>query len=179
MMITDVKIKLVPRAEEKLLAFATVTFDRCFVVRDIKVIQGKTTPFVAMPSRKVTSRCSRCATKNHIQAVFCNECGLRLPDNRSRQDDRGRAMLYADIAHPINALCREKIHFAILKEYDEELKRSKLPGYVPKDDEVGMPDPTPVHGMMAVAAEDGNGGSNRYKEVRKPAAHVAERTGNW
>jgi len=179
MMITDVKIKLVPRAEEKLLAFATVTFDRCFVVRDIKVIQGKTTPFVAMPSRKVTSRCSRCGTKNHIQAVFCNECGLKLPENRSRQDDRGRAMLYADIAHPINALCREKIHYAILKEYDEELKRSKLPGYVPKDDEVGIPDPTPVHGMVAVTTEEDHGNVNEFKTARRIPAKAAERTRGW
>jgi stage V sporulation protein G len=167
MMITDVKIKLVPRAEEKLLAFATVTFDRCFVVRDIKVIQGKATPFVAMPSRKVTSRCSGCGTKNHIQAVFCNECGQRLPENRTRQDDRGRSMLYADIAHPINALCREKIHFAILKEYAEELKRSKQPGYAPREDDADVPDPTPVHGMAAVTTED----SDSYERQSRSNGH--------
>ena len=42
-------------AEGKLLAYVTVTFDHCFVVHNIKVIQGGSGPFVAMPSRKTKS----------------------------------------------------------------------------------------------------------------------------
>ena len=46
-----------PRAGEKRLkAYATLTFDRCFVVRNVKVIEGKNGLFVAMPSRKITRR---------------------------------------------------------------------------------------------------------------------------
>lgn len=48
--ITEVKIHL--RNEEKLKAYATITFDNCFVIRDLKIIQGNTGMFVAMPSRK-------------------------------------------------------------------------------------------------------------------------------
>ncbi len=50
MEITEVRIHL--RNEEKLKAYATITIDKCFVVRDLKIIQGNTGMFVAMPSRK-------------------------------------------------------------------------------------------------------------------------------
>jgi len=52
MNITEVKISPV-NGDEKLKAFATVIFDDCFVVRDLKVISGKKGYFVAMPSRKM------------------------------------------------------------------------------------------------------------------------------
>ena len=132
MVVTEVKIKLVPNSNDKLLAFASITFDRCFVVRDIKIIQGSSSLFVAMPSRKITDRCTRCGCKNHLQALYCNQCGGRLPENRMRVDARGRARLHADIAHPINGRCRQAIQDSILKEYQAEVERSRLPGYVPQ-----------------------------------------------
>jgi len=135
MVVTEVKIKLVSNSDSKLLAFASITFDRCFVVRDIKVIQGTRAIFVAMPSRKITDHCRKCGAKNHLQAQFCNQCGARLPERRLRQDGRGRAKLHADIAHPINVQCRQEIQDAILKGYQEELERSKQPGYVPVPDD--------------------------------------------
>jgi stage V sporulation protein G len=48
--ITEVRITL--RNEEKLKAFASITFDDCFVVRGLKVISGSQGYFVSMPSRK-------------------------------------------------------------------------------------------------------------------------------
>src|SRR5215467_752117 len=50
MEITEVRV--FPMNEDKLKAYATITFDNCFVVRDIKVISGSTGLFVAMPSKK-------------------------------------------------------------------------------------------------------------------------------
>ena len=41
-----------PVNEEKLKAYVTITFDNCFVVRDLKIINGKDGLFVAMPSKK-------------------------------------------------------------------------------------------------------------------------------
>jgi stage V sporulation protein G len=52
MNITEVKISPIS-GDEKLKAFATVTFDDCFLVRDLKIINGKKGFFVAMPSRKM------------------------------------------------------------------------------------------------------------------------------
>ncbi len=48
--ITEVRITL--REEDRLKGFANVTFDNAFVVRGMKIIQGNTGYFVAMPSRK-------------------------------------------------------------------------------------------------------------------------------
>ena len=50
MEITEVKV--FPIQEEKLKAFVSVVFDHCFMVNDIKVIQGRDGLFISMPSRK-------------------------------------------------------------------------------------------------------------------------------
>jgi len=50
MEITEVKV--FPVNEDKLKAYVTIIFDNCFVVRDIKIINGNTGLFVAMPSKK-------------------------------------------------------------------------------------------------------------------------------
>jgi len=50
MEVTETRVFL--RNEERLKAYVTVTFDDCFVVRDLKVIQGNSGLFVSMPSRK-------------------------------------------------------------------------------------------------------------------------------
>lgn len=50
MQITEVKV--FPVEEEKLKAYVTITLDDCFIVRDLKVINGKNGMFVAMPSKK-------------------------------------------------------------------------------------------------------------------------------
>jgi len=46
------EVKVFPVNEEKLKAYATITFDNCFVVRDLKIINGDSSLFVAMPSKK-------------------------------------------------------------------------------------------------------------------------------
>lgn len=51
MEITDIRIRRVT-ADGKLKAYVTVTFDDCFVVHNVKVIEGKNGAFIAMPSRK-------------------------------------------------------------------------------------------------------------------------------
>ncbi len=51
MEITDVRIFL--RDEVKLKAFASITFDDCFRVKGLRVVEGSNGLFVAMPSRKL------------------------------------------------------------------------------------------------------------------------------
>ncbi|HVA50324.1 MAG TPA: SpoVG family protein [Pirellulales bacterium] len=135
MEITEVRIKLVDEAGERLQGFCSVTFDHCFVVRDLKIIDGSNGPFVAMPSRKLTAHCPGCGSKNHLRASYCNQCGQRLKDDRVAKDEDGRAKLYADIAHPINSLCREMIQEAVIRAFREEIERAKLPGYVSSYDD--------------------------------------------
>ncbi|MBI4055190.1 MAG: septation protein SpoVG family protein [Elusimicrobia bacterium] len=50
MTITEVRVHL--RSEEKLKAFVTMTFDDCFVVRNMKIVQGSKGLILCMPSRK-------------------------------------------------------------------------------------------------------------------------------
>lgn len=50
MHITDVKV--FPVREEKLRAFVSIILDDCFMINDIKIIQGKDTLFISMPSRR-------------------------------------------------------------------------------------------------------------------------------
>jgi stage V sporulation protein G len=50
MLITEVKV--FPVNEERLKAYASITIDHCFVIRDLKIIEGIDGLFVAMPSKK-------------------------------------------------------------------------------------------------------------------------------
>ena len=139
MEITEVRIKLMESAEDRLRGFCSITFDDCFVVRDLKIIEGNNGPFVAMPSRKLTSHCDKCRTKNHLRARFCNQCGNRLRSEEIAYDQDGRAKLYADIAHPVNAECREMIQKRVIEELDKEVELSNQPGYSSRyDDDYDM-----------------------------------------
>jgi len=131
MKISEVRVKLIRNKDDRLKAFCSITIDNEFVVRDIKIIQGGTGVFVAMPSRKMSDHCDKCGGKNHLRAKFCNNCGAALSDNRARKDFKGRMKLHADIAHPINAECRERIQERVIAAYKEEVERSKEPGYKP------------------------------------------------
>ena len=54
MQITELRIRKV-EGEGKLRAYVTVTFDDCFVVHNVKIIEGKNGLFIAMPSRKTAN----------------------------------------------------------------------------------------------------------------------------
>ena len=135
MEITEVRVKLMEEPGERLQAFCSITFDDAFVVRDLKIIEGATGPFVAMPSRKLTTHCPQCGCKNHLRAAFCNQCGTRLKEQQATKDDEGRAKLYADIAHPINSACREMIQQRVIHAFAKERDRAEIPGYVSSYDD--------------------------------------------
>ena len=52
MKISDVRIRLVNKEDNKLKAVASMTIDDCFVIHDIKIIEATEGAFIAMPSRK-------------------------------------------------------------------------------------------------------------------------------
>jgi stage V sporulation protein G len=184
--ITEVRIKLMDEPGDRLKAFCSITFDDCFVVRDLKIIEGASGPFVAMPSRKLTSHCPRCGMKNHLRAGFCNQCGAKLEENRAPTDDEGRAKLYADIAHPINSACREMIQEHVIAEYHEEKERAKQPGYVSRYDDfdydyeelprrdrparvdTAHPSPTPHQTQQPQDAPHSAGGPHTKRPTSKP-----------
>ena len=179
MEITEIRIKLMNDPNERLQAFCSLTFDGSFVVRDLKIIQGTKGSFVAMPSRKLTDHCPRCSAKNHLRAQFCNECGVRLHQDRALKSEDGRAKLYADIAHPINSECRETIQEQVLIAYVSELERSKQPGYVCIYDDYGEDNYAQLSEeespMQELSRLHRNGESLHRRdlpELRQPAPHV-------
>lgn len=141
MEITEVRIKLVSDLDDRLRAFCSVTFDGEFVVRDLKIIEGLRGHFVAMPSRKLMDKCSRCTGKNDVKARYCSNCGARLADGKPGRSDAatGKPRMFADIAHPINAACRERIEAAVLAAFDEERELATKPGYVCRYDDYDDP----------------------------------------
>lgn len=54
MQVTELRIRKVT-SEGKLKAYVTVTFDNCFVVHNVKIIEGKDGLFIAMPSKKTAT----------------------------------------------------------------------------------------------------------------------------
>lgn len=164
MQISEVQIRLNDRTGDRLRAYCSITLDNEFVIRDLRVIDGPHGPFVAMPSRRLVASCTRCGQKNHLRARFCNECGTSLPDRPVRTDASGREKLYADIAHPTHAACRNRIEQCILRAYEEEMRVAARPGYVPRplsDDEsdaegsfVGRGPAFARSGRVSVAAFD-------------------------
>ncbi|HVW01662.1 MAG TPA: SpoVG family protein [Planctomycetaceae bacterium] len=173
MEITEVRIKLMDDPQERLQAFCSITFDSCFVIRDLKIIEGAKGSFVAMPSRKLTDRCPQCNSKNHLRSLYCNQCGARLREDRAVKDDDGRAKLYADIAHPINCRCREMIQAQVLRAYDEEIVKSKQPGYVCTYDDYGEENYATLDESFELptqrlATVNGNGAAHRIDAAEAP-----------
>ncbi len=53
MKVTDVRVKKIEN-KNRLKAVATITFDECFVIHELRLIEGKNGLFVAMPSKRNT-----------------------------------------------------------------------------------------------------------------------------
>ena len=143
--ITEVKVILKEGPDKKLKAYATITIDNCFVVRNVKIINGNKGLFVAMPSRKMRESCKKCNHKNAIRSRFCNQCGSALPVSGLKDVNQEiRQSEHRDIAHPITLECREYIQKKVLNAYEAELKRSTRqsdkPSYsVPIEAETNVP----------------------------------------
>ena len=124
MEITEVRIFSRESDDKKLKAFATITFDDCFVVRNIKIIEGTKGLFVAMPSRKIKDPCPKCHFKNPARSKFCGQCASPMPPSKpiveDHEDKSQRQSEHRDIAHPITAECRDKIQKKVLEAYKSD-----------------------------------------------------------
>ncbi len=121
MEITDVRVRLASRKRDKVKAFASVTFDSCFVVRNIRLIEGNNGLFLAMPSEEARKSCPQCTSRIPWSSRFCPRCGAHLGDNAvvasAKQGSR-------DLAHPINQETREYITSRVIEAYNEILAES-------------------------------------------------------
>lgn len=84
MEITNVRIKLVS-TEGRLKAVGSITLDDCFVVHDVRVLEGEKGMFVAMPSKKMPNGLFRdiahpinTDTRNEIDAAVIKAYEIEL-----------------------------------------------------------------------------------------------------
>ena len=53
--ISEIRVRLLEKEDNKMRAVASITIDNCFVIHDIRIIEGSKGNFIAMPSRKVAN----------------------------------------------------------------------------------------------------------------------------
>lgn len=119
MEITEVRISLRENEGKRLKAYATVTFDNSFVVKNIKVVEGNNGLFVAMPARKAKQFCPRCGKKVDVGSRYCNHCGVQLP-LPPRETGENKQSTHQDLAHPINQEFRDYLQSKVLDAYNKE-----------------------------------------------------------
>jgi len=128
MEITEVRLFLKESPDKKLKAYATVTFDNAFVVRNIKVIEGTNGLFIAMPSRKLKVPCPKCGYRNETRSKYCNQCATQLPAVArpvgGEHEVEGVQSEHRDIAHPITQSFRDYLQKKILEGYETEKGKS-------------------------------------------------------
>lgn len=114
MEITSIRISKTKSQNSIIKAIVSVVFDRCFVVNNMKVIDGAHGLFIGMPSRKSRIECPSCKARIDSGSMYCNECGKSIPvmagQYDPRKDDR-------DIAHPITNDFREYVSRKVLEAY--------------------------------------------------------------
>ncbi len=119
MEITETRITSVNKPNSRLRAYASVTFDNSFVIREIRIIEGKNGLFIAMPSRKIQRPCPKCNFKNPVTNKYCGQCGTELKPEQKNQRMVPQQQ-HKDIAHPINTQFRDYLQKKILEAYNQQ-----------------------------------------------------------
>lgn len=73
--ISDIRVRLLSKDDNKMKATASFTIDDCFVIHEVRIIEGSKGMFIAMPSRKIANGDYKdichpidTATRNSIEA---------------------------------------------------------------------------------------------------------------
>jgi stage V sporulation protein G len=99
MEITDIRIRKVT-SDGKLKAYVTVTFDNCFVVHNVKIIEGRSGVFIAMPSRR-TKTGEYKDVAHPIHSDFRTTLQQRILDAYESAGDLGLGDDLGDGSYPI------------------------------------------------------------------------------
>jgi DNA-binding cell septation regulator SpoVG len=112
MKITSVSI-LPVKKENRLKGYASVVFDDCLKVRNIRIIEDKDSSlFIVMPNRENTRVCGICKNKVSYRDKYCSQCGKELAVIRT-------AVKYKDVVFPLNKPFADEIEVAIVKKFKE------------------------------------------------------------
>ena len=120
MEITETRVTLMEKPNSRLRAYASITFDNSFVVKDLRVIEGRNGLFVAMPSRRLQKPCPKCMTKNPLRAKFCGQCGAALEVAVAPKEEGDSSSEHRDLAHPITTEFRNYLQRIVLEAYEKE-----------------------------------------------------------
>ncbi len=78
--ISDIRVRIIKKDDSKLKAVASMTIDECFVIHDIKIVEGTQGYFISMPSRKTadgeykdTVHPLNTETRNQIESAILAE----------------------------------------------------------------------------------------------------------
>jgi stage V sporulation protein G len=118
MKITYIKIKK-HEGESRLKGIASITFDNCFVVHNIKIIEGDRGIFIAMPSQK-----------NPKVAFSRSNSETNQENSKENYSDNTNSIKnfprkYLDIAHPINSDTRKMIEEEITKTFHQMIDNNE------------------------------------------------------
>jgi len=108
------QVKVFPVHEDKLKAFVSVVFDHCFMVNDIKVIQGKEGLFLSMPSRRKKSGEFKDVahplnneTRRMLEERVLNEYRHEVDDPTPRRPERESSEMVSELAdEPVAAVAQ-------------------------------------------------------------------------
>jgi stage V sporulation protein G len=109
--ITEISIRKPQYPDSRLLAFVTVIFENSFAVTDLRLLQLKDGPFLAMPSKKASTPCGKCKRKNTFDCRYCGKCGQLLEFKEEE---------HFDVSFPINNDFRKFMLESILSAYREK-----------------------------------------------------------
>ncbi len=171
MEITDVRIKLSTKKGNRVKAFATITFDNAFVVRDLRIIEGHSGLFVAMPSRPLKDPCPKCGYRNPVRGKYCAGCGSELTIHKSPEaDDKN---LHRDVAHPITQEMRDYIHNKTIDAYKLEIEKGPAEPVSEKVEEKEAETKTGLFGRKTVKKEtEATPPKEETKEEKKDAGKL-------
>lgn len=111
--ITNVIVNIVDF--EKVIAFAKIVVDDCFVVHDIKIIKGLIGYIVCMPDKRFRYRCSSCTRKCDFDSNYCKYCGNEF------ERPLDIPFTYLDVCHPITKESREYVDKTIIAALNKAL----------------------------------------------------------
>jgi len=100
--ITNIHVEL--QNDGPVLAYITVNFNNCFVIKDIRMLQSG---LISMPSRKHKYRCDTCNNNVYYLSNYCSSCGTKQENIKIPEK------IHSDVCHPITSEFRTLLADAI------------------------------------------------------------------
>lgn len=89
----EMEVRIFPnRGDGPAAAFAAVTMNGCFAIRDIRIMEGKNGPFVSMPSRKVNQAVLGAYEQTQRQNIRESQEPQESPEPQEGQEESGPTM---------------------------------------------------------------------------------------